>query len=156
MLVLREMDTDDRRQYLDSLPALFASEGVRANAWDASAAAALAAATFNVLLPNGELTPGHVFLGVQRSLDHQRVGAVWLMVRRSAGLMRATILDFQLVDQFRRVGLGVKVLRLVEAECARRGAATIEFTIFAHNADAHRVAEYSGYVTSQIAYRKSL
>jgi ribosomal protein S18 acetylase RimI-like enzyme len=103
------------------------------------------------LIPDGMLTPGHVFQVAEDA--GVAVGHVWFALRESDGRPLVWIYDLEVDEAHRGRGHGRRIMELVEDAARGFGTDRIELNVFAGNEPGLSLYRSLGYVetTRQMA-----
>ncbi|MEB0013675.1 GNAT family N-acetyltransferase [Glaciimonas sp. Gout2] len=104
------------------------------------------------LLPNGNATEGHHINGIWTEIEPDPIGVLWYEIEEST----LFIYDFEVYLDYRRLGYGAEVLKLVEAEAIRLGMSHLELNVFGHNVGARALYEGTGFEAIEITMHKRI
>lgn len=152
MIDLIPMTGEDFSHYRHRAAENYAAENVRAGRVKPELAVEEAERTFRALLPNGVGTRDHL---IYNACDgDERIGIVWLSLRRSEGMI--WIYDLIVHEEHRRRGYGMKILRAVEERAREIGADRISLHVFGHNPGARNLYERAEYETTSVVMTRHL
>ena len=133
----------------------YADQKVEAGEWPEAGAVEMATQETDVLLPQGQDTPGMVMLTAEAP-DGTVAGQVWVAVRPGASPPEAWIYAIEVKPEHRGRGYSRALLAAAERAAADHGAVAIGLNVFGPNAVARRLYETSGYEITALQMRKPL
>jgi GNAT superfamily N-acetyltransferase len=150
-VALRAMRADEFSAYRRRMPLAYATEVARVSGRTPEELLGRCERGIQALLPDGLLTPGHVFRVAED--DGDRVGQVWFALRESDGRQLVWIYDIEVDEVHRGRGHGHRIMELVEDAARGLGTDRIELNVFAGNDPGLRLYRSLGYVetTRQMA-----
>jgi GNAT superfamily N-acetyltransferase len=110
----------------------------------------------NAMLKDGLSTPNHFLYRPVLGSDRVSVGWVWYSLEARGTQMHALLHELRIVETHRRMGLGRKVMSLIEDRARKAGAAQIHSLAFTHNLRARELMQKLGYQPVQQLYSRKL
>lgn len=154
MLLLEPITNEEFPAFIARLKEEYASEMARALDLTHEQAMAQSEATLQRLLPGDGPDVPDQFLFVARDGAGQRVGTVWLGIRRDRREPYAYVWDLFVEPAHRGKGAGETIMRCVEERARALGLGRIALNVFGHNLAARRLYERLGYTPASLAMEK--
>jgi GNAT superfamily N-acetyltransferase len=110
----------------------------------------------NAMLKDGLATSNHFLYRPVLGSDRVAVGWVWYSLEARGNQMHAILHELRILETHRRMGLGRKVLELVEDRARKSGASQIHAMAFTHNLRARELLQKSAYQPAQQLYTRKL
>lgn len=153
---LRDMTNNEYDTFYEKSIVDYAEANVVSGRWSAEEAQKAAREQFEVLLPEGLMTPANL-LKMAEKADGTVVGYVWINLDYRPGTNSgAYIYDIEIHEEFRGQGLGRALLQAAEETARDHGVLKMGLNVFGQNAVARKLYESSGYETVAIQMKKTL
>jgi GNAT superfamily N-acetyltransferase len=110
----------------------------------------------NAMLKDGLATSNHFLYRPVLGSDRIPVGWVWYSLEARGSQMHAILHELRIVETHRRMGLGRKVMDLVETRARKSGASQIHALAFTHNLRARELLQKGTYQPVQQLYSRKL
>ncbi|WP_404451977.1 GNAT family N-acetyltransferase [Virgibacillus necropolis] len=150
-VILKTMNSDEFRQYLDYAIENFANEQIKSGNWKQEGANSKAAEEHKRLLPDGPNTDNNYLFTI---LDGDlKVGMVWLAKKDDN---KGFIYDINIWKGNQGKGYGKQAMKQVEIIAKEIGLKMIGLHVFGYNKVARGLYEQLGYVETNIKMEKSL
>ncbi len=156
MIELKPMLAQDFGDYLDRAVLNYAADHLRTEGGTEAAAFDYARESFDTLLPEGVLTPGHHLYTVYSVEKGANVGVIWVGVITSKQISRAHVFDIYIEEAFRRMGFATQAFQAIEARVRELGLNEIGLHVFGYNDKAYALYRQLGYRPTHISMIKSL
>jgi len=137
LVTLRGLNPDQFSAWLESSIKGYAQANVKAGRWQQKDSIKKAEDACNGLLPQGLETPGHYIYDINS--NSKTIGHVWLWIDLKTSPCKAFIYDIELLEEFRKKGLGRASMLTVESKAKELGAAILGLHVFAYNKVAHEL-----------------
>ena len=134
--------------------AAYAAEKVRAGNWTPEEAPHRSREVHDRLLPQGVNTSHHHLFTID--LLGNPVGRVWLSTDPTTMGGAGFIYDIFVVEHFRRQGIALQAMLLLEEEAKKLGVARLALHVFGYNSAARSLYEKLGYEVTNVNMHKSL
>ena len=108
----------------------------RTGRWAAEDALNYAKGEVMLVLPQGLQTPDTYIYAVRDALTGERVGSLWLMLRRRARMTETYVYNLVVEEPKRGLGYGRAMMRATADWAREHGTATVGLHVFGHNAPA--------------------
>jgi ribosomal protein S18 acetylase RimI-like enzyme len=115
-----------------------------------------AAEQFNKLVSGGTATPDHLFFDVVDQQSNQTIGFLWLGFQIRFGRKIASINDISIHESSRGKGFGKNLMKRVEEEALKAGAASVRLHVFYSNEVAKSLYLSMGFKPTNLDMRKNL
>jgi ribosomal protein S18 acetylase RimI-like enzyme len=153
-VTLRSMRADEFATYRRQMPLGYAAEVARVSGRTVEELLGRCERGIQVLIPDGMLTPGHVFQVAED--DGVAIGHVWFALRESDGRPLVWIYDLEVDEAHRGRGHGRRIMELVEDAARGFGTDRIELNVFAGNEPGLGLYRSLGYVETTRQMAKDL
>ena len=154
VISLRPMTQDEFQAFLAADIAAYAAEKVRAGNWTPEEAPHRSREVHDRLLPQGVNTSHHHLFTID--LLGNPVGRVWLSTDPTTMGGAGFIYDIFVVEHFRRQGIALQAMLLLEEEAKKLGVARLALHVFGYNSAARSLYEKLGYEVTNVNMHKSL
>jgi RimJ/RimL family protein N-acetyltransferase len=154
MITLRAMTEEEFVAFLDQSVPEYASEKVKAGNWTPEEALERSREDHAKLLPEGLASPNQHLYTIE--FEGSPVGRVWLSVDRQTAGGAGFIYDLLVAEPFRRQGIAVEAMRLLETEALDLGVNSLALHVFGYNLAARALYEKLGYEITNINMSKKL
>jgi RimJ/RimL family protein N-acetyltransferase len=154
MITLRKMTEEEFARWLPKALADYAADQVRVGSWSAEEADQKARKTFDTFLPDGLGTKDHYVCQVVTDASQEVVGHVWYGLVPVAGSQSLFTASIGIDEPHRRKGYATEVLKTLDREAARLGAATLRLHVFGDNDPARRLYAKLGYRETNVQMAK--
>ncbi len=134
---------------------LYAADKMRAQHLSEAEALSVAEESFKRFLPE-ELHSKDNHLYTFKNERQEILGFIWFQVMSSPSNRHAFICDVIIEEEFRGVGLGKTMMRLIEKEVKNMGLDRIGLHVFGFNETAIRLYQSLGYSTVDLVMEKSI
>jgi GNAT superfamily N-acetyltransferase len=148
------MRADEFAAYRRRMPLEYAGEVARVSGRTVEELLGRCERGIQALIPDGLLTPGHVFQVAED--EGVAVGHVWYALRESDGRPLVWIYDLQVDKPHRGRGHGRRIMELVEDAARALGTDRIELNVFAGNDPGLRLYHSLGYAETTRQMAKDL
>jgi ribosomal protein S18 acetylase RimI-like enzyme len=147
VLLLKEMDDDAFRAFLDRAVPRRAERWVRRGIWLPERALETSREEYGKLFSQGRQTPTHHFFDVLEEGTGTPVGEAWITAEPSGGKLHYWIQWISIWPEHRRKGYGAELLELLREDARRRGAEKTILTVWLDNPGALALYTKMGYRT---------
>jgi len=154
MITLRKMNEEEFMAFLARSIPEYASEKVKAGNWNAQEAEERSRQEHAGLLPQGLATPNHHLYTIE--MDGVPTGDMWLAVDERGNQRRGFIYDVYVVEAYRRRGVALAAMLLLEEEAAKLSLHSLGLHVFGYNTAARALYEKQGYEVTNINMSKVL
>ncbi|MFC4158581.1 GNAT family N-acetyltransferase [Chitinimonas lacunae] len=156
MVVLRAMQENDFRRYLDAAVVDYATDKLKAGVWSKEEALEKARSEHRALLPQGLATPDHYLFNLYAEEEQTEVGMLWFGICEQGGQREAFVYDIAIDPKWRRMGYATQAFLALEQRVRQMGLDAIGLHVFGHNKGAFALYEKLGYVPTSMKMKKSL
>jgi ribosomal protein S18 acetylase RimI-like enzyme len=147
---LDPMTAAEYGRYLEPAIREYAHEKVISGEWEQHEALDLSRTDHARLLPDGLATHDQLLFTVRDEATEQRVGILWLALRRRGVKVEAYVYDVAIDEEMRGRGYG-RATMLACLDAARKlGAETVGLHVFGHNAAARALYASLGFEPTNI------
>lgn len=155
-VTLRSMTPAEFAVWQNQIAEAYAEEQISVGNWAADQALERSRAMNAEMLPEGQNTPGMLFLkGIQP--DGEAIGRVWISLTHPRGTPDCAFLyDIELDAEHRGRGLGRALLEAAERVVTEHGVGALELNVFGNNAAALALYGSAGYRVTTQQMRKHL
>jgi len=110
----------------------------------------------SALLTEGLATSNHFLYRPVLGTDRIAVGWVWYSLEARGARMHALLHELRINETHRRLGLGRKIMALLEDRARKSGAVQMETPAFTHNLRARELLQKVGYMPVRQLYSRKL
>ena len=142
-ITLRKMTDTEFAQWLDYSINEYAKDKAGSLGIALAEAMNLSRQSFATLLPDGISTADQYFFHVVR--EGETLGWLWFAIKVEWGVTSAFVYDIEVQPAFRRQGVGVRAMELLETEARVQGAEKIALHVFGQNTGARDLYLKAGY-----------
>ena len=154
MISLRAMTEEEFQAFLAQSVPEYASEKVRAGNWTPEEALGRSRKDHATLLPEGLASTHQRLYTIE--LEGRPVGRLWLSVDPQTAGGAGFIYDLFVAEPFRRQGIAVEAMRLLEKEALGFGVGSLALHVFGYNVAARGLYQKLGYEITNINMSKAL
>ena len=154
MISLRAMTEEEFQAFLAQSVPEYASEKVRAGNWTPEEALGRSRKDHATLLPEGLASTHQRLYTIE--LEGRPVGRLWLSVDPQTAGGAGFIYDLFVAEPFRRQGIAVEAMRLLEKEALSFGVGSLALHVFGYNVAARGLYQKLGYEITNINMSKTL
>jgi ribosomal protein S18 acetylase RimI-like enzyme len=156
MIFLKPMSTETFKSFRQDSQTAYATNLASVEGIPLEVALKSASEQFDKLVPSGTDTQGQSFFDVLETGSGNPVGYLWLGIQNRFDRKVVSINDITINPAYRGRGLGKSLMKLVEQEARKSGAARIRLHVFHSNEIAKRLYISMGFIQTNLDMRKEL
>lgn len=155
-VVLSPLDPKGYARRMEGLVDEYARDHTKTGRWTAEEAPRRAREETAYLLPNGQATKDHFFVGIREAKGHLEVGWIWWSIRTDEGPPSAFIWSIAVDAPFRRMGFAKAALEALTEVVRLKGLHTLRLHVFGDNLAARQLYEATGFRITDLLMAKDL
>jgi ribosomal protein S18 acetylase RimI-like enzyme len=134
----------------------YAAQHTRTGKWAAEDALRFAKGEYLLALPNGLQTQDSYLYTARDAVDGERVGSLWLMLRRRGGAMETYVYNIVVDEPKRGRGYGRALMRESVRWAREHGTTSVGLHVFGHNTAARALYTSLGFQETNVSMQLPL
>lgn len=155
-VILDQMSDDEFAEFIVWAVRDYASQHTRTGKWSPADALRYAKGEYLLALPNGLETQGSYLYTVRDAESWEKVGSLWLMLRRRADALETFVYNIVVDEPRRGRGYGRAMMRESLRWAREHGTASVGLHVFGHNDAARALYASLGFRETNITMQLDL